>query len=56
MDNGNKNKFGIKRNASDKKLWKPLKLDILDVPSATQGGSPVGRIQSPESFNFYRPS
>jgi len=47
---------GDKPSNSDRKLWKPLKLDVLDVPSATQGGSPGGRIQSPESFIFYNPS
>jgi hypothetical protein len=56
MEDNYKNVGGDKPSTSGRKLWKPLKLDVLDVPSATQGGSPMGRIQSPESFNFYKPS
>ncbi|MFT7359652.1 hypothetical protein [Parasphingorhabdus sp.] len=56
MDDVNRNTEGKMERICDKKLWKPLKLETLNVPSATQGGTPIGRIQSPESFNFYKPS
>lgn len=39
---------------SGKKLWKPLKLEMLDVPSATQSG--LNRLDPAEGFILYRPS
>ncbi|QFT78507.1 hypothetical protein [Erythrobacter sp. THAF29] len=37
-----------------KKAWQKLKLEQLDVPSATRTG--FGRLQPGEAFNFYRNS
>ena len=41
-------------NGENKKPWQKLKLEQLDVPSATQNG--MGRLQPGEAFNFYRNS
>lgn len=41
---------------ASKKAWQDLELKQLDVPSATQTGTPLSALQPGESFNFYRNS
>lgn len=42
------------RKTVDKKVWQTLKLETLDVPSATESG--VARLDPAEGFYGYRPS
>lgn len=39
---------------TEKKAWQPLKLETLDVASATKSGT--NRLDPAETFVFYRPS